>query len=228
MFRTKHFAVEQILICLLMVTGAEAQTRRAVVCDERLSALRSKPTMIAPIVQRLRRGRVIRITSGVQSRDGLVYLRVIVSQHRRGWMLSDAVIRSGYLKDAQRLLHMIDETNDGFMRVKLARICADEFRGTDAAASALLLLGESADRMADQLTRQFLRRSPARGELSRSVYLLNDVGLDRYNRIGIRFRIDPTGERLVYDGAAYRELLRRYPRSPEALIVKEKRVNGTN
>jgi hypothetical protein len=46
--------------------------------------------------------------------------------------------------------------------------------------------------------------------------MLNYVGLDRYNKLGITFEYDEARERLVYDGDAYRELLKKYPRSPEA------------
>jgi hypothetical protein len=41
-------------------------------------------------------------------------------------------------------------------------------------------------------------------------------GLDRYRRQGIVFDFDAAARRFRYDGAAFREILRRYPRSPEA------------
>jgi hypothetical protein len=52
--------------------------------------------------------------------------------------------------------------------------------------------------------------------------LLNYAGLDRYNRIGITFDYDTAAERIVYDGAAYRELLRKYPRSAEANEARQR------
>jgi len=85
----------------------------------------------------------------------------------------------------------------------------------------LFLMGETAERVAQQLTRLAQRRIKEEAR-NRRIYLLNDVGLDRCNRMGIGFRTDLEGDQLIYDGAAYRELLRRYPRAPEANQAKEK------
>jgi outer membrane protein assembly factor BamD (BamD/ComL family) len=45
---------------------------------------------------------------------------------------------------------------------------------------------------------------------------MNYNGLDRYNRQGIVFNFDASAKRFHYDGAAWREILRRYPQSAEA------------
>jgi hypothetical protein len=58
--------------------------------------------------------------------------------------------------------------------------------------------------------------------LTKRDFLLNYAGLDRYNRIGVTFDYDATSDRIVYDGAAYGELLRRYPRSVEAQTASER------
>ena len=232
MFKARYFLPTHVGVCLIVFTGAVisvAQTRRAqviegrraVVCEERLSVLRTRPEITAPLVQRLRRGRIVGVTGATRSRDGLQYLRVTVTRRTRGWILSEAVVRSGQRTDAERLMELIETASDDFVKLKLARICADEFRATEIAARALLLLGETAERVAQQLTRLAQRRIKAE-ERNHRVYLLNDVGLDRCNRIGIGFRTDPEGEELIYDGAAYRELLRRYPRAPEANQAKER------
>ncbi|MCV4777184.1 glutaminyl-peptide cyclotransferase, partial [Escherichia coli] len=47
-------------------------------------------------------------------------------------------------------------------------------------------------------------------------YFMNYVGLDRYNRQGVRFVWDARERRFRYDGAGWRELVRRYPHTPEA------------
>jgi hypothetical protein len=232
MFKARYFLQTHVAVCLIVFAGAAisvAQTRRAqvvegrraIVCDERLSVLRARPDITAPLVQRLRRGRVVGITGATRSRDGLQYLRVTVTRRTRGWILSEAVVRSGQRTDAERLMDLIETAGDDFVKLRLARICADEFRRTETAARALLLLGETAERMAQQLTRLAQRRIKAE-EQNHRVYLLNDIGLDRCNRIGVGFRTDPAGERLIYDGAAYRELLRRYPRAPEADRARER------
>ncbi|MEP7273000.1 MAG: hypothetical protein ABI882_15985 [Acidobacteriota bacterium] len=189
--------------------------RRAIVCDERLSVLRTRPEIAAPFVQRLRRGRVIGITGVSPGRDGDRFYRVVVSSRTEGWILADAVARAGVESDLQKLIRMVESEVDGYARVKLASLMVTEFGRTRAAPMALLLLGESADDVADQLTRVANRRLKSLSS-RRELYMLNDVGLDRYSRLGIRFRFEAAEERLVYDGAAYRILLRRYPRSLEA------------
>jgi len=226
------------LLVALCVWSANAQSvarrvqslpgQRAVVIDERLSALRQMPDVKAPLLQRLRRGRVIGLSRTGGAKDGPVYHLVAVTRRTRGWILAEAVVRSGRAEDAARLLRMIEETSDEFTRARLARICADEFRNTTAAPRALLLLGEAAEAASARLTREARRRARDVGETatalqaSRRDYLLNHAGLDRWNRAGITFDYEAQADRLAYDGAAYRELLRKYPRSDEAKNAQER------
>lgn len=212
-------------LCLALISVAAAAKERplpapgarAVVVDERLSALRERPEVKAPLLQRLRRGRAVAILG--RDRAGQ-FLRVAVTRRTRGWVLAAAVARAGRADDAARMLTLIGETADDYARARLARACADEFRVTRAAPRALLLLGEAAERAAERLSSAARRRS---GTAARE-YLLNDVGLDRYNRIGVTFDYDEGAGRLKYDGGAYRELLRRYPRSPEAAEARARLV----
>jgi hypothetical protein len=44
---------------------------------------------------------------------------------------------------------------------------------------------------------------------------------DRYNREGITFLFDRTTKKFSYDGAAWREILKRYPNSPEATEARK-------
>jgi hypothetical protein len=199
--------------------------RRAIVFDERFSALRAQPELNAPLVQRLRRGRVVGVIAATRHKSGARFLRVAISRNTQGWILSDAVARPGNASDAEKLMRLIEETNDDFTKTKLARLCADEYRATKFAPKALLILGESAERAAERLTRDARRRlgdEESTGGLGRRFYYLNFAGLDRYNRIGVTFDFDQTEDRIVYDGRAYRELLRRYPRSAEARTAREK------
>ena len=55
-----------------------------------------------------------------------------------------------------------------------------------------------------------------RGDAPEFSYYLNYTGLDRYNRQGVSFVFDTATKRFHYDGAAWRELIRRYPRSSAA------------
>jgi hypothetical protein len=201
--------------------------RQAIVFDERLSALRSKPDMKAPLEQRLRRGRVVGILGATGKSAGGRFLRVAISRNTRGWILADAVIRPASLADAERLMRLIEETTDDFTKAKLARLCVDQFRATRFAPRALMILGETAENAAERLSRDAKRRIPG-GEIldgsKRRSYFLNYVGLDRYNRIGVTFDYDQVGDRIIYDGGAFRELLRRYPRSAEAQLIGERLV----
>jgi hypothetical protein len=160
------------------------------------------------------------------------FFRVAVSRNTGGWVLADAVIRPGVAADAERLMMLIGETEDDFTKARLARLCAGEFRSTNFAPKALMILGETAEGAAERLSRDAKRRvgdddsgaGPNAG-LTKRDFMLNYAGLDRYNRIGVTFDYDATSDRIVYDGAAYRELLRRYPRSPEAQAAQAKVAN---
>ena len=47
-------------------------------------------------------------------------------------------------------------------------------------------------------------------------------GLDRYNRQSVTFTFDRATKQFHYDGAAWREILRKYPDSPEAAEAKQR------
>src|SRR5262245_30694947 len=197
--------------------------QRAVVLDERLSALRARPDVKAPLKQRLRRGRRVGVLGRATAGDGADLFRVAVSRNARSWVLADGVCRPGARAEAERLMRLVEETRDEFTKARLARLCADECRATNFAPKALMILGETAEGAAERLSRDANRRvgendsdaGPNAG-LTKRDFLLNYAGLDRYNRISVTFDYDATSDRIVYDGAAYRELLRRYPRSVEA------------
>ncbi|MGE0130187.1 MAG: hypothetical protein AB7U82_19045 [Blastocatellales bacterium] len=229
-----HF---RLIIALALALGAaltaSAQSRRnvfvpgqrAVVFDDRLSALRAQPNVKAPLKQRLRRGRRLGILGSATNKDGAKFLRIAVSRNTRGWVLADAVIRPGNAADAEKLMKLIEETRDEFTKARLAKLCADEFRSTKFAPKALMILGETAESAGDRLTRDAKRRvgdeEPDAG-VSKRDFMLNFAGLDRYNRIGVTFDYDAASDRIVYDGGAYRELARRYPRSDEARTIRER------
>ncbi|MDQ3009611.1 MAG: hypothetical protein M3X11_02760 [Acidobacteriota bacterium] len=232
-----HMVFSLLTLLVTISLTAEAQTKRktfvpgqrAIVVDERLSALRTQADVKAPLEQRLRRGRVVGILGAKRGKDGQQFIRVAVSRNTRGWLLAEAIVKSGSAADAERLLKLIEETTDDFTKARLARLCADEFRAGRQAPRCLLLLGEAAEHAADRLTRDAKRRvgdeEPSAGQspnLTKRDYFLNFAGLDRYNRIGVTFDYDEPTDRIIYDGEAYRELLRRYPKSPEAQTAKEK------
>jgi hypothetical protein len=202
--------------------------RRAVVIDDRLAALRAAPDIKAPLVQRLRHGRAVGLLGPARAgRDGVRFYFVAVSRNTRGWLVTESLVRARHPQDAARLMTLIEESNDPFVRARLARLCADEFGGMAVAPRALLALGQAAEAAATRLTRDARRRAGGAaeevgGRLGEREYALNYVGLDRYNRLGVTFNYDDTTQRIVYDGAAYRELVRKYPRSAAAEEARER------
>jgi len=60
------------------------------------------------------------------------------------------------------------------------------------------------------------------GGASIASYFQNYNGLDRYRRLGVVFDFDPASRRYLYDGAAFREILRRHPRAPEAAEARKR------
>lgn len=222
------------VVVTFVFTSASAQTfplkkrkkiipgQRAIVYDERLSALRTQPDIKAELVSRLHRDRAVGIIGAPRSTNGgPVFYPVAVSRNMRGWIIAEALARPQQGQDAARLMSLIEDTKDEFGRARLARLCADQYRGKDLAPRALLMLGQTAEQAATRLSREARKRVGELDEvldkhLSERDYMLNYVGLDRYNKLGIMFDYDKASERLIYDGSAYREILKHYPRSKEA------------
>jgi hypothetical protein len=67
----------------------------------------------------------------------------------------------------------------------------------------------------DESSVESVREMQAGGAPVRS-YFLNYNGLDRYRKQGVVFTFNAASKTFHYDGASWREILRRYPRSPEA------------
>jgi hypothetical protein len=209
--------------------GQKRQTppggRVAVVADERLAALRSVPEPQARLLRRLSRGRLVSIRGARRSRDGLVFYHVVVTRRTSGWLQSEAVIASWRPGDDQRLLRLIGGA-DEFDRVVRARIFLDAFHRSSLRPQVLLLYGDAAEEAAAKLSREaerrFERRELPAGGAPEFSYYLNYSGLDRYNRQGVTFTFDRAARRFHYDGAAWREIVQRYPNSPEAFEARRR------
>ena len=190
--------------------------RLAVVVEERLAALRITPQLDGRLVRRLGRGRMVAIRSARTSADGITFLLVNVSSRTHGWIQREAVASPTRTGDDRRLLRLI-EHSQGFDRILRARIFLDHFTRSPLRPQVLLLLGDTAEELASQLSKDAARRlkdvSDEAPELS---YYLNYTGLDRYNRQRVNFTFDPSTRRFHYDGSAWRDLIRRYPRSSAA------------
>jgi hypothetical protein len=209
-----------VLFAPYLTTTAQTHTpsNRAVVVDERLSALRSAPGFDAPFLRRLGRGRRLTIV-GAGSRQGFHFYRVAVTRRTRGWIQREALIVPSLRGDDERLLSLIRASSE-FDRIARARMFLEAFPRSTLRPAVLLLLGEEASKVALKLSRDADRRlDPTEMKASGapvSSYFLNYNGLDRYRKLGLAFRFDPATKRYDYDGASWVELIRRYPNSPEA------------
>jgi hypothetical protein len=199
--------------------------RVAVVVDERLSALRAAPDLTARLLERLSRGHLVSIRGERTTADGLKFYRVALSRRTFGWLQSDAVVGPWRAGDDRRLLTLI-ENSDEFDRIVRAKTFIDAFPQSRLRAKVLAMYADAAEDVADKLTRDAGRRFtknelPPIGAPEFSYYL-NYNGLDRYNREGITFRFDRTTKKFSYNGAAWREILKRYPNSPEAAEARKR------
>lgn len=227
-----------LLACLLLlVTDAYPQRKRrataigggggqqAVVVDERLAALRDDAKLTARLVQRLGRGRAVSITGARRGGDNFTFYRVAVTRRTRGWMPAESVISPGRAGDDERLLRLIRGSED-FARITRARIFLEFFPRSPLRPIVLMLYGDEAEAAAVKLSRDAARRLDARemaaGGAPLESYYLNFNELDRYNKQGITFTFERTAKRFHYDGASWREVVRRYPHSPEAVEARKR------
>ena len=234
-FPTPHTRVFALFILSLLAPVAEAQKQRvppgghvAIVADERLAALRRLPEPSSRLLRRLSRGRFVSIRGASRSHEGLIFYRVAVTRRTSGWLQSEAVVASWHAGDDQRLLRLLSGA-DEFDRVARARVFLDNFPRSSVRPQVLLIYGDAAEDAAAKLSREaerhFERRElPADGAPEFSYYL-NYTGLDRYNRQGVIFTFDRSTKKFHYDGAAWREIVQRYPDSAEAAEAR-RRLQG--
>lgn len=231
-FRLYKRVAAAACVLFLFPPTAEAQRRRrppagggaAVVVDERLAALRDAPRPSANLIQRLGRGRYVAVT-GEQASGGFKYLRVVVTRRTGGWLQAEAVARPSRAGEDARLLRLVRGSSD-FDRLARAGLMLEAFPRSTLRPAALLVYGDAALEAAARLTREARRRlDPAEmhaGGASVASYFLNYNGLDRYRRLGVVFDFDAASGTYRYDGAAFREILRRHPHSPEAAEARRR------
>jgi hypothetical protein len=196
--------------------------RLAIVVDERLSALRREPQLNSRLVKRLSRGRLVAIRSARTTREGIVFFLVNVTSRTHGWIQREAVVSVGRTGEDRFLLELI-KASHGFDRIARARIFLNHFPRSTFRPQVLLLLGNTADDMAAKLSRDAAQRlNGTLGSAREFTYFLNYSGLDRYNRQRVNFIFHQPTKTLHYDGAAWRELVRRHPSTPEALEARQR------
>ena len=175
--------------------------QRVIVVDERYSALRERPELQAPLLQRLRRGRVVGLLGSIRNQRGERFYRVAVSRNRDGWIYDAALVRSRNPTDAGRLFSLIEATGDDYQRVMLARIFQREFRRTSFTTRLTIILEEALARVSERLTAELRRRADATSPPVRRAFFLSSNSLDRYNRLGILFDYDEETDELRWRGA---------------------------
>jgi hypothetical protein len=235
------FALTAILVCLTIgAVDVFAQTRRpadrttapkskgigqlAYVMDETLSVLRPKPSLFAMPVQRMRRGRVVRIL-GVQEADGVKFYRVTAIPSGTGWVQADAVFGKFRDGDDARLARLV-QSMSGFDQIEAATEFFHIFKASPFRAPILLLYGDLLEDTADKLSRD-ATRALKRPEMAASAaplhsYYLNYVSLDRYRRLGITFLFNPSTKLFHYDGASWKELVQKHAGSSEAAEAQKR------
>jgi len=229
--RARGVRIGLLLACGLGLSaiawGQSAAPFRALsgyVVDERFSALRREPRLNGRLIERLRVGRFVAVLSESRQADGATFYRVATTRRTRGWLHERAFVMPARRGDDRRLLELIERA-EGVRRLQLARILVAHFERSPLRPRALLILAEEAERAAEELTARLRRQGEDADTAStvlRRQLFLNDVHLDRYNRLGITFVYDEDDDRLRYDGWAYRELLARYPQSAEAARARER------
>jgi hypothetical protein len=228
----KRIVFALALLALLFCAQSNAQQRRApangsrgVVVDERLAVLRDEPALSARLLQRMSRGRMVAILGMKRAGDGISFYRVAVTRRTRGWLQSEAVILPNRAGEDERLLRLILASED-FDRIARARIFLDMFQRSPLMPKILMLYGEAAEEAAAKLSREAARRLEERemaaNAAPRFSYFMNYSGLDRYRKQEIVFTFDAATGQYHYDGAAWLEIVRRYPQSSEAIEARRR------
>ena len=230
--------LSSFLICLTFFVCADAQTKRtsraaakpreiggtAVVMDETLSVLRQKPSLFALPVQRMRRGRVVRIL-GIAEADGVKFYRVIAPPSAAGWVQADSVFGKFREGDDARLA-MLVRSMSGFDQIEAAVEFFDLYPESRFRPALLLLFGDVLESTAAKLSKDANSRLNSR-EMAASAapnhsYFLNYVGLDRYRKLGIQFRFNNAPRQFHYDGASWNELTQKFASTNESAEAQKR------
>jgi hypothetical protein len=196
----------------------------AIVVDEKLAVLRAEPSLFARPIQRMRVGRVVSI-SGSKQADGVTFYRVSAPPNNYGWVQSESVIAKSKRGDDERLAKLV-QSFDGFEQIECATLFLETFSASPLRPPILLLLGdlmeETALKISRDATRKLNRREMAASGAPLHSFYLNFVSLDRFRKLGIGFLFNSNTKLLHYDGAAWKEIVRKFPQSNEAAEAQKR------
>ena len=230
----KHLSLSLFFVSLLLAlpSNAHGQGRRAqgygqraVVVDERLAVLRDGPGLSARLLRRLSRGRMVSVLETKRTRDGLTFHRVAVTRRTRGWLQAESIVSAARRGDDSRFFKFIRASKD-FDLISRASIFLETFPRSQFRPAVLLLLGDAAEESAQKLSREAARRldedEMKAGGAPLFSYFMSYNGLDRYHRQGVGFVFDAKRKQYHYDGACWREIVRRHPQSEEARAARQR------
>ncbi|MGH9945744.1 MAG: hypothetical protein ACRD6X_00925, partial [Pyrinomonadaceae bacterium] len=196
----------------------------AVVLDETLSLLRMTPSLFSDSVQRMRRGRVVKIL-GISEADGVKFFKVTAEPDNFGWVQADAVFGKFRPADEERLARLV-QASSGFEQLEIAAYYFTLYPASQFRPSILLLFGdlcqETAVRLSREATNRLDRREMAASAAPLHSYYLNYVGLDRYRKLGIKFKFNAETKSYYYDGGSWHELVEKFASAPEATEARKR------
>lgn len=196
----------------------------AVVMDETISVLRQKPSLFAMPVQRMRRGRVVKILGSTEA-DGVKFYRVTAIPGGAGWVQADAVFGKFRQEDDGRLARLV-QSMSGFNQVEAANEFFTMFPNSQFRPAIMLLYGdvleETASTLSRNATRALDRREMAATGAPLHSYYLNYVSLDRYRRLGVTFLFNTNTKLYHYDGASWKSIVEKHPATTEAAEAKKR------
>ena len=230
--------LSSMLVCIAIAAAADAQVKRpargpikpreigstAVVMDETLSVLRLRPSLFAEPVQRMRRGRVIRIL-GVTEADGVKFFKVSAPPSAAGWVQADSVFGKFREGDDARLAMLVRSMN-GFDQIEAAVEFFTLYPSSQFRPALLLLYGDLLEEAAAKLSKdansRLDRREMAASAAPLHSYFLNYVGLDRYRKLGVLFLFNPATRQYHYNGASWTELTNKFAATNESAEAQKR------
>ncbi|HEV7701115.1 MAG TPA: SH3 domain-containing protein [Pyrinomonadaceae bacterium] len=205
-------------------TRASEIGQTGIVIDETLSVLRESPSLFAPVVHRMQRGRKVQIL-GLTEADGVKFYKVAAPPTSVGWVQADAIFGKFRAGDEERFANLV-RALDGFDQIEAASDFLEIYPASQLRSSILLLYGDLLEEVAVKLSKD-ANSKLKRNEMAASAaplhsYFLNFVSLDRYRKLGIMFLFNSTDRKYHYDGASWREIVTKYPTSTDAVEAKKR------
>lgn len=206
---------------------AAQPSNKAVVIDERLAVLRAEPSFNAKPLMRMRNGRQVSISASREA-DGVTFYRVTAAPNNYGWVQADAVFGKFRRGDDARLAQLV-QSSEGFEQIERAQTFLELYNDSSLRPAILLLFGdlieETALKLSAEATRRLDRREMAASGAPLHSFYLNYVSLDRYRRLGINFLFNSNTKLFHYDGASWREIVKKFPQAAEA-VEAQKRLDS--